>query len=86
MARNTARAPLAYPRILASCASRHPDSRAIRATREDQLRRILHQEGFSFQRPKHTMKGKRDEAAYEKARRQLKCLKKGRLRMIAMLS
>ncbi len=53
---------------------------------EDQLRRILHQEGFSFQRPKHTMKGKRDEAAYEKARRQLKRLKKGRLRMIAMLS
>jgi len=53
---------------------------------EDQLRRILHQEGFSFQRPKHTMKGKRDEAAYEKARRQLKRLKKGRLRMIAVLS
>ena len=53
---------------------------------EDQLRRILHEEGFSFQRPKHTMKGKRDEAAYEKARRQLKRLKKGRLRMIALLS
>jgi transposase len=43
---------------------------------EHQLRRILHEEKFSFQRPKHTMKGKRDEAAYEKARAQLKTLKK----------
>jgi len=31
------------------------------------VRRILHEEGFSSQRPKHTMKGKRNEAAYEKA-------------------
>jgi transposase len=45
---------------------------------DDQLRRILHQEGLSYQRPKHTLKGKRDEAAYEKARRQLGRLKKGR--------
>lgn len=45
---------------------------------DDQIRRILHQEGLSYQRPKHTMKGKRDEAAYEKARRQLARLKKGR--------
>jgi transposase len=43
---------------------------------EDQLRRILHQEGFSFQRPKHTMKGKRDEVAFTKAQKQLKTLKK----------
>lgn len=56
------------------------------ALSEDQLRHILHEEGFSFQRPKHTMKGKRDEAAYEKARRQLKHLKKGRWPVIAMLS
>ena len=43
---------------------------------DDQLRRILKQLGFSFRRPKHTMKGKRDEAAYDKARRQLARLKK----------
>ena len=43
---------------------------------EDQMGRILHQEGFSVHRPKHTMKGKRDEAAYQKARRQLARLKK----------
>lgn len=40
------------------------------------LRRILKAEGFSFQRPKHTMKGKRDEAAYEQARQELETLKK----------
>lgn len=43
-----------------------------------QIRRILHQEDLSFQRPKHTMKGKRNEAAFEKAGRQLDRLKKGR--------
>ena len=45
---------------------------------DDQLRRLLHQEGFSVQRPKHTMKGKRDEAAYEKSRGELMALKKKR--------
>jgi len=43
---------------------------------DDQLRRILRQENFSYQRPKHTLKGKRDEAAYHKARKQLTRLKK----------
>lgn len=45
---------------------------------EDQLGRIVHQEGFSFQRPKHTMKGKRDEAAYVRAAAKLRTLKKKR--------
>ena len=44
----------------------------------DQLSRLLHRNGFSFQRPKHTMKGKRDEAAYEKAKAELQVLKKKR--------
>lgn len=43
---------------------------------DDQMRRILRQHGYSFQRPKHTMKGKRDEIAYEKARKKLVRLKK----------
>jgi transposase len=43
---------------------------------EDQMCRLLHKHGFSVHRPKHTMKGKRDEAAYEKARKQLARLKK----------
>lgn len=45
---------------------------------DDQLRRLLHREGFSVQRPKHTMKGKRDEAAYQKAKGELMALKKKR--------
>jgi transposase len=53
---------------------------------DDQLGRIMHAEGFSVQRPKHTMKGKRDEAAYDKARRELKRMKKGRWPKIAPLS
>jgi transposase len=44
---------------------------------DDQLRRLLHQEGFSVQRPKHTMKGRRDEADFERARGELEALKKG---------
>ena len=43
---------------------------------EDQLGRLLHQEGFSFQRPKHTLKGKRDEVTYEQARQELQDMKK----------
>ena len=43
---------------------------------QDQLRRLLHREGFSVQRPKHTMKGKRNEAAYRKAKAELMGLKK----------
>lgn len=43
---------------------------------DDRLRTILGEEGFSFQRPKHTMKGKRDEAAYVRAQGELKILKK----------
>lgn len=42
----------------------------------DQLGRLLHRHGFSFQRPKHTMKGKRDETAYEKSKAELMRLKK----------
>jgi transposase len=45
---------------------------------DDQLRRLLHREGFSVQRPKHTMRGKRDEEAYQKAKGELMGLKKKR--------
>jgi transposase len=43
---------------------------------DDQLERLLHREGFSVQRPKHTLKGKREEAAYEQARQELQDMKK----------
>jgi transposase len=45
---------------------------------DDQMRRLLHQHGYSVHRPKHTMKGKRDEAAYATATKQLRRLKKKR--------
>jgi transposase len=45
---------------------------------DDRVRKLLTEEKFSFQRPKHTMKGKRDEAAYERARDELRALKKKR--------
>lgn len=44
---------------------------------DDQLRRILHQEKFSVQRPKHTMKGKRNEDQFERAKVELEALKRG---------
>jgi transposase len=43
---------------------------------EDQMIRLLHGHGFSVHRPKHTLKGKRDEAAYQKAKAELAVLKK----------
>ena len=45
---------------------------------DDQLGRLLRRERFSFQRPKHTLKGRRDEAAYARAKAELIVLKKRR--------
>jgi len=42
----------------------------------DQLGRLLRRHGFSFQRPKHTLKGKRDETAYAQSKAELIGLKK----------
>jgi transposase len=42
------------------------------------VRRVLAHEQFSLQRPKHTLKGKRDERAHAKAQTELKALKKKR--------
>jgi len=41
-----------------------------------QVRRRLHDEGFSVHHPQHTMKGRRDEAASQRAQTQLRRLKK----------
>ena len=43
---------------------------------EDQMLRLLHRHGFSVHRPKHTLKGRRDEAACRKAKAELAVLKK----------
>lgn len=42
------------------------------------VRRVLAHEQFSLQRPKHTLEGKRDERAHDKAQKELKTLKKKR--------
>ncbi len=47
---------------------------------EDQFRRIMHEEKLSFQRPKHTLEGKRDEAAHDQAKIELRDLKKTTIR------
>jgi transposase len=52
---------------------------------DDQLGRIMKQEGFSFQRPKHTMRGKRNEAAFQKAAIKLRRIKKKRSTMTPIL-
>lgn len=44
----------------------------------DWLRRLAHREGFVVGRPKHTLRGKRSEAQYRRARSRLNRLKKGR--------
>jgi transposase len=42
------------------------------------LRQLIHAAGFVIGRPAHTLKGKRDEREYERARRRLDRLKRGR--------
>jgi transposase len=44
----------------------------------DWLRRLAHREGFVVGRPKHTLRGKRNETQYRRARSRLNRLKKGR--------
>jgi hypothetical protein len=43
---------------------------------DDQLRRLLRQEGFPIHRPKHTLKGRRDKQAYEKVKKRPYTLEK----------
>ena len=43
----------------------------------DWLRQLVHAEGFVYRRPKHTLKGKRNERAYRAAQKKLQRLKKG---------
>lgn len=44
----------------------------------DWLRRLVHAEGFVIGRPKHTLRGKRDERKYQRTRQRLERLKRGR--------
>ncbi len=44
---------------------------------DEWLRTLVKAEGFVYRRPKHTLKGKRNERAFRKAQRALDRLKKG---------
>jgi transposase len=44
---------------------------------KDYLRKLVRAEGFVYRRPKHTLKGRRDQQAFRKAQRQLNLLKRG---------
>lgn len=44
---------------------------------ETRLRKLMHDAGFVFRRPKHTLKGKRNETAFRRAQRRLARLKRG---------
>jgi transposase len=46
----------------------------------DQVRRILRRTRYSLQRPKHTMRGKRDESEFERAKAELEALERAALR------
>lgn len=43
----------------------------------DWLRRLVHAHGFVIGRPKHTLRGKRDEREYQRTRQRLDRLKRG---------
>lgn len=50
------------------------------------LRQLVHDEDFVIARPKHTLRGKRNEREYRKAKRRLARLKKGRCKRTRPMS
>lgn len=58
--------------------AQHLDKRCGLRAGVSTVRRVLAHEQFSLQRPKHTLKGKRDEQAHDAAQVSLKTLKKKR--------
>jgi len=75
------RGPLAYGYVFTNWSiarlNTHLQSLTGVRTCDDWLRQLAHAEGFVYRRPKHTLKGKRDERAYRHAQGKLERLKKG---------
>jgi len=73
--------PLAYGYVFTtwSIARLNTHLRAVTGIKicNDWLRQRVHAEGFVYRRPKHTLKGKRNERAFRKAQKALQRLKKG---------
>lgn len=75
------RSPLAYGYIFSTWSIARLNSHLQQTTGiricNDRLWRLVHEEGFVYRRPKHTLKGKRDERAFRRAQKALNRLKKG---------
>ena len=75
------RGPLAYGYALTTWSIARLNTHLQRVTGlricNDWLRQLVHAEGFVYRRPKHTLKGKRDELAFRRAQKKLQRLKKG---------
>ena len=75
------RGPLAYGYVFTTWSIARLNTHLHRVTGlricNDWLRQLVHAEGFVYRRPKHTLKGKRNEQAYRRAQRKLQRLKKG---------
>jgi len=75
------RGPLAYGYVCTTWSIARLNTHLQRVTGlkfcNDWLRQLIHAEGFVYRRPKHTLKGKRDEPAFRRAQKKLQRLKKG---------
>jgi transposase len=75
------RGPLAYGYVCTTWSIARLNTHLQRVTGiticNDWLRQLVLTEGFVYRRPKHTLKGKRDEPAYRRAQKKLQRLKKG---------
>ena len=81
MAEAIDRGPQAYGYVLSTWSVKRLAAHLHRKTRihlsHQHLRHLLHQSDFVCRRPKHTLKGKRNERQYRKAKKQLEGLKRG---------
>lgn len=75
------REPQAYGYVFTTWSVKRLTAHLKRKTRiqmsSQRVRQLLHERGFVCRRPKHTLKGKRDERHYQKVKKQLEVLKRG---------
>jgi transposase len=81
MAEAVDRGPQAYGYIFTTWSVKrlvvHLQRRTKIRISHQRLRQLLHQHGFVCRRPKHTLKGKRNEREYRRVKQRLEALKKG---------
>ena len=81
MAEAIDRGPLAYRYVFTTWSVKRLAAHLHRKTgvrlSHQHLRHVLHQSNFVCRRPKHSLKGKRDERQYRRGKKQLEGLKRG---------